>query len=252
MSNYVKRYRQDQLETIEFFTEQSNSLPSDILSQLVDTIDDISTTSDCPIILLKSGGEKVFCAGASFDELSSLQNMDTGKAFFMGFANVILAMRRSPKIILGRIQGKSVGGGVGLAAGCDYVFASKYASVRLSELAVGIGPFVIGPAVERKIGLAAFSQMALNATEWQTAQWAKDKGLYQEVFENTEQLDAYIDHFSKLLLNSNPLALYELKKVFWENTEHWTKLLPARAEISGRLVLSDYTRDAISKFKKMN
>ncbi|MBK6352987.1 MAG: enoyl-CoA hydratase/isomerase family protein [Saprospiraceae bacterium] len=249
MGNYVKRFLQDQVETIEFFTDQSNSLPSDILSSLADTIDEISATSECPIILLKSGGDKAFCAGASFDELASITDLEHGKKFFMGFANVILAMRRSPKIILGRIQGKAVGGGVGLASGCDYTFSTTFASVRLSELAVGIGPFVIGPAVERKIGVAAFSQMALNATEWQTALWAKDKGLFQEVFETTEQMDAYISHFSKILLESNPLALIELKKVFWERTEHWLTLLPDRAEISGRLVLSEYTRDAISRFK---
>ncbi|KXK40879.1 MAG: enoyl-CoA hydratase [Bacteroidetes bacterium OLB9] len=166
----------------------------------------------------------------------------------MGFANVINAIRRCSKIVIGRIHGKAVGGGVGLAAACDYAMANKYASVRLSELAVGIGPFVIGPAVERKIGLSAFSQMALNATEWQTAAWAKQKGLFTEVFESTEQLDAYIDHFMAELITKSPEALGQLKKIFWDGTEHWEQLLEERAEMSGKLILSDFAKNAIRAF----
>ncbi len=198
--------------------------------------------------MLKSAGDKAFCAGASFEELSTIQTKEQGLLFFSGFAKVILAIKNSKKIVLGRIHGKAVGGGVGLAAACDYAIATKYASVRLSELAVGIGPFVIGPAVERKIGISAFSQMALNATEWQTASWAKEKGLYHEVFETVEQLDAWINHFCGILLQSNPEALRELKNIFWSGTDHWNELLVSRATISGELVLSEFTKNAISKF----
>ncbi len=249
MEPYVKVTPKQNYVEVEFFTPQSNSLPSAILEKLANSITELGRMPDPKILLLKSGGEKAFCAGASFEELSSISTLDEGQRFFSGFSRVILAIRNYPGIVVGRIHGKAVGGGVGLAAACDYSMASQFASVRLSELAVGIGPFVIGPAVERKMGLSAFSKMALNATEWQTAEWAKNMGLYHEVFETVEQLDLYIEHFSSILSASNPEALYALKQVFWTGTEHWEKLMAERASISGRLVMSDYTRKAISKFK---
>lgn len=219
------------------------------MSQLASAIREAGENTDAHVIILRSSGERTFCAGASFDELAAIEDFETGKRFFLGFANVINAMRKCPKLIIGRVQGKTVGGGVGLAAATDYCMASKWASIRLSELAVGIGPFVVGPAVERKVGLSAFSQLAINATEWQTAAWAKEKGLFSEVFETTEQLDAYIEHFTQILVKSNPEAMFQLKKIFWQGTEYWDQLLDERAAISGRLVLSDFTRNAIREFK---
>jgi len=234
--------------SIEFFHPAQNSLPGHLLNELVTHINQAGDDENTILIVLKSAGDRSFCAGASFTELATIQDFEIGKKFFMGFASVINAIRKCPKIVVGRVHGKAVGGGVGLAAACDYCMATKYASVRLSELAVGIGPFVIGPAVERKIGLSAFSQMALNATEWQTAEWAKQKGLFTEVFENVEQLDAYIEHFTADLVKKNPAALSQLKKIFWEGTENWDQLLEHRAEMSGKLILSDFAKDAIVKF----
>lgn len=236
------------ITTITFYHPAQNSLPGYLLAELADKISVAGADSDTILIVLKSEGEKTFCAGASFTELASIEDFPTGKKFFMGFAGVINAIRKCPKIVIGRVHGKAVGGGVGLAAACDYCMASKYASVRLSELAVGIGPFVIGPAVERKVGLSAFSQMALNATEWQTADWAKQKGLFTESFESVQQLDAYIEHFTADLIKKSPEALMMLKKVFWEGTDHWDELLEKRAEMSGQLILSDFAKNAISSF----
>ncbi len=249
MSNgYVKSNNHNQVTTIEFFHPSHNSLPRTLLSELVSHIEQAGQDPNTLLIVLKSGGDRSFCAGASFTELVQIADYNTGKKFFMGFANVVNAIRKCPKIVIGRIQGKAVGGGVGLAAACDYSMATKYASVRLSELAVGIGPFVIGPAVERKMGVSAFSQMAINATEWQTAAWAKEKGLFMEVFDSVEQLDAYIEHFCTELITKNPQALMLLKKVFWSDTEHWDTLLEERAGMSGQLILSDFARNAISTF----
>jgi len=241
--------KNDGVATVEFFHPAQNSLPSRLLAELAQAISDAGQDADTKIVLLRSGGDRSFCAGASFDELVAIQDFETGKQFFLGFANVINAMRRCPKLIIGRVHGKAVGGGVGLAAAADYCMASHYASVKLSELAVGIGPFVVGPVCERKLGLSAFSQMAINATEWQTAAWAKQKGLFTEVFETVEQLDAYIEHFTKILVNSSPEAMRELKRIFWQGTENWDTLLDERAAISGRLVLSEFTRNAIEAFK---
>ena len=240
----------DQVATIEFFHPAHNSLPGNLLQKLTDTIDAAGTNEDVQVIVLRSAGERTFCAGASFDELASIQDFATGKRFFLGFANVINAIRKCPKLVIGRVQGKAVGGGIGLAAATDYCMATKWASVKLSELAVGIGPFVVGPAVERKVGLSAFSHLATNATEWQTAAWAKQKGLFNEVFESATQLDEYITHFTSILVNSNPEAMLELKKIYWRGTENWDELLDERAAISGRLVLSDFTKNAIAAFKK--
>ncbi|MGB4959430.1 MAG: enoyl-CoA hydratase/isomerase family protein [Saprospiraceae bacterium] len=236
------------ITTIEFYHPAQNSMPGHLLSELVRHIYTAGADDNTYVIILKSAGERTYCAGASFTELAAIPDSQTGKTFFMGFANVILAIKNCPKIIIGRVHGKAVGGGVGLAAACDYTMATQYASVRLSELAVGIGPFVIGPAVERKIGLSAFSQMSLNANEWQTAAWAKSKGLFTEVFDTTIQLDAYIEHFTTDLVLKNPEALMALKKIFWEGTDHWGELLETRAEVSGKLILSDFAKKAIGAF----
>lgn len=248
-SGYVNLAKADGIATIEFYHSAHNSLPSNLLQDLVQAIQAAGSDDDVMVVVLKSAGERTFCAGASFDELISIQNFDEGKRFFLGFANVINALRKCPKLTIGRVQGKAVGGGVGLASAVDYCMATKYASVKLSELAVGIGPFVIGPAVERKIGLSGFSELGINATEWRTAEWAQNRGLFQEVFPTIEQLDEYLTHFCKKILTFNPEATAELKGVFWKGTDHWDELLDQRAATSGRLVLSEFTRNAIEKFK---
>jgi methylglutaconyl-CoA hydratase len=235
---------------ITFSHPAQNSMPGHQLARLATAIEEAGQNPEVKVIVLQSGGDRTYCAGASFDELAAIEDFDTGKRFFMGFANVINAMRKCPKLIIGRVQGKCVGGGVGLASATDYCMATKFASIRLSELAVGIGPFVVGPAVERKVGLSAMSQLAMNPNEWQTAEWAKQKGLFTEAFDTIEQLDAYIDHFTKQLAAFNPEAMAELKKVFWQGTEHWDTLLQERAAISGRLVLSEFTKNAIAAFKQ--
>lgn len=238
------------IASIEFHHPLSNSLPGKVLQELAETITKVGAMDEVSVIILRSAGERAFCAGASFDELISIDTLATGKVFFSGFANVINAARKCPKLIIGRVQGKAVGGGVGMASAVDYCFATKFAAVKLSELAVGIGPFVVGPAVERKIGTSAMSQLAIDATEWQSAAWAKEKGLYAEVFDTADEMDEAINKLANTLSKSNPEAMQMLKKVFWEGTEHWDELLIERAAMSGKLVLSDFTRNAINKFKK--
>ena len=235
---------------IEFFHPMSNSLPGKVLNKLANIITELGNKENVKVIILKSAGDRAFCAGASFDELISIEDFETGKVFFSGFANVINAARKCPKFIIGRVQGKAVGGGVGMASAVDYCYATKFAAVKLSELAVGIGPFVVGPAVERKIGTSAMSMLAINATEWYPAEWAKEKSLYAEIFDSIEAMDEAIDVLANKLAQSNPEAMSMLKKVFWEGTEHWDTLLSERAAMSGRLVLSDFTRNAINAFKK--
>lgn len=238
------------IATIEFGHPLSNSLPGKILRKLADTITQLGGNHDVKVILLKSSGDRAFCAGASFDELISIKDLDEGRIFFSGFSSVINACRKCPKLIIGRVQGKAVGGGVGVASAVDYCFATENADVKLSELAVGIGPFVVGPAVERKIGTSAMSMLAINATDWRSARWAKENGLYAEIFESAEEMDQRINELATTLANSNPEAMALLKKVFWEGTEHWDELLSERALLSGKLVLSDFTINAINKFKK--
>jgi methylglutaconyl-CoA hydratase len=238
------------IATIEFYHPLSNSLPGKVLNKLANTITEVGNNKDVKVIILKSKGDRAFCAGASFDELISINDLETGKVFFSGFANVINAARKCPKFIIGRVQGKAVGGGVGMASAVDFCYATKHAAVKLSELAVGIGPFVVGPAVERKVGTSAMSMMAINATEWYSAEWAKEKSLYAEIFDSIEEMDAAIEVLANKLASSNPQAMSMLKKVFWEGTENWDTLLISRAAMSGELVLSDFTRNAINAFKK--
>ncbi len=235
--------------TIEFGHPLSNSLPGAILRKLAETITFLGNDSSVKVILLRSSGEKAFCAGASFDELIAIDTLEKGQVFFSGFAQVINACRKCPKLIIGRVQGKAVGGGVGIASAVDYCYATKNADIKLSELAVGIGPFVVGPAVERKMGLSAMSQLAINATEWRTADWAFRNGLYTSVFETEADMDEEINRLATTLAKSSPEAMSELKSVFWQGTEHWDTLLAERAGISGRLVLSEFTINAINAFK---
>ncbi len=249
MEAYVKREKLKKgLVQITFFHPKHNSLPSDILATLAQTITDAGNDDDVKVIILKSGGDRTFCAGASFDELISINDYPTGKKFFMGFANVINALRKCPKLVIGRVQGKAVGGGVGVAASVDYCVATKYASVKLSELNVGIGPFVVGPAVERKIGISSFSQMTINADHFYPADWAREKGLFSDVYDDVETLDKAVLDLADYLLSTNPEAQSMLKKAFWEGTENWDQLLESRAEKSGKLVLSDYTKEVLAKY----
>ncbi|WP_282136568.1 enoyl-CoA hydratase/isomerase family protein [Seonamhaeicola maritimus] len=246
---YVKLTIENKIGFIEFFHPNRNSMPSDVLLELEQIITTAGNNDDVKVIVLKSGGDRTFCAGASFNELIAIENAETGKHFFSGFANVINAMRKCPKLIIGRIQGKAVGGGVGLAAAADYCFATQYASVKLSELSIGIGPFVIEPVVSRKIGKIAMSQMTIDAETFYSADWAKEKGLYSEVFESTEELDQALNALAGKLTSYNPEALKEMKKVFWQETDHWDALLHDRAGISGKLVLSKFTKDVLKKYR---
>ncbi|WP_299004894.1 enoyl-CoA hydratase/isomerase family protein [uncultured Tenacibaculum sp.] len=241
---------ENKIATVEFGHPASNSFPSVLLERLANEFDKLSTNDEVSIIILKSEGDRAFCAGASFDELVAIDNLIDGKAFFSGFANVINAMRRCSKLIVGRVQGKTVGGGVGLAAACDYVLATEQAAIKLSEFTIGIGPFVIAPAVERKINVSGLAELTLDATSWKNAYWAKEKGLYARVFETQNELDKEVEILSEKLASYNPEALAEMKRALWKGTEHWEELLIERAETSGKLVLSDFTKKALEKFKK--
>ena len=240
---------QNKIASVTFSHPASNSFPSDLLQRLTEELNALSVDNNVNVVILQSEG-KTFCAGASFDELLSITDFETGKKFFSGFANVINAMRKCSKIILGKIQGKAVGGGVGLASACDFAFAYQDASIKLSEIAIGIGPFVIEPAVSRKIGKTAMTQLTLQPNTWQTADWAVEKGLFTDVFDSYGDLDEAILAFAKKLASYNPEALAEMKKVFWEGTENWDNLLYERAAISGKLVLSEFTKNALNEFKK--
>lgn len=249
MEAFVKSEIKDGVGYITFFHPQSNSMPGAQLRNLAAEVEKLGKDNSAKVIVLKSEGEKAFCAGASFDELIAIKDIDTGIKFFSGFAAVINAMRKAPKFVIARVQGKAVGGGVGIASAADYTFAVEGASVKLSELAVGIGPFVVGPAVERKIGTSAFCQLTIDATEWKSSDWAKEKGLYAEVFKSPEEMDTAVSFLTEKLAKSNPEAMALLKKVMWEGTENWDELLIERAGMSGKLVLSEFTVNAINKFK---
>lgn len=241
---------ENKMATVSFGHPSSNSFPRELLDRLTNEFAVLSMNPDVTVIIIQSEGSGAFCAGASFDELLAVANEAQGAHFFSGFAHLINAMRTCSKLIVGRVHGKTVGGGVGIAAACDYTLATKNASIKLSELAIGIGPFVIEPVVSKKIGKTAMAEMTLAAHEWKTADWAKEKGLYANTFENLAELDAAIADFSAKLSSYNPEALLEMKKVLWEGTQHWDTLLLERAAISGKLVLSDFTRKALSQFKK--
>ncbi|MGB0880407.1 MAG: enoyl-CoA hydratase/isomerase family protein [Polaribacter sp.] len=241
---------ENRIATLEFGHPASNSFPSELLERLTKEINAISDNDEVSVVVLKSEGSKAFCAGASFDELIAIKNLTEGKQFFTGFANVINAMRRCSKLIMGRVQGKAVGGGVGLIAACDYAIATDKAAIKLSEFTIGIGPFVIAPVVKRKMGISGLAELTLDATSWKNAYWAKQKGLYAKVLESEKDLDYEIEVLAEKLASYNLDALSEMKKTLWEGTDHWDVLLKERAAISGKLVLSEFTKKALEKFQK--
>jgi methylglutaconyl-CoA hydratase len=249
-NGYVNVEKHNGITTIEFFHPQGNSLPAKILDELAKEFHSAGHDDETKVIVLRSAGDKGFCGGASFDELSTIKNKEQGVQFFSGFAHVINAMRKCPQFIIARVQGRCVGGGVGLVAASDYAIAKEGAEIKLSELAFGFGPFIVGAAIERKIGISAFSQLAIDSALWRSDDWARKKGLYAELHSSTEGMDESLRRLTGNLAHSNPEAMIELKKLFWKGTENWDQLLIERAAISGRLVLSDYTKQAISKFKK--
>lgn len=249
-NGFVKSSIENGIATVTFFHPQSNSLPGEILRALAAEITKVGNDANAKVIVLKSDGEKAFCAGASFDELVAIKDIEVGTRFFSGFAGVINAMRKAPKFVIARVQGKAVGGGVGLASAADYTFAKEGAEIKLSELAVGIGPFVVGPAVERKMGTSAFCQMTINASEWHSTQFGLNHGLYASVHATTEDLDKAVMDLAKKLAVSSPEAMAQLKKIMWEGTENWDTLLIERAKMSGTLVLSEFTKNFIAGFKK--
>jgi methylglutaconyl-CoA hydratase len=247
---HVRTETHDGITTIEFYHPQSNSLPGQLLTALSHEVHSAGNDPHTKVIVLRSGGTKAFCAGASFEELMEIDTADKGFLFFSGFAHLINAIRKCPQFVIARIHGKCVGGGVGIAAAADYAIAVDGADVKLSELALGIGPFVVGPAVERKIGLAASSSLAIDATMWRDAEWARKRGLYAELHQQLSEMDESIDRLARALAHSSPEAMALLKATFWKGTEHWDQLLVERAAISGRLILSQFSRNALHNFRK--
>jgi methylglutaconyl-CoA hydratase len=243
----VKCYLEGNVATVRFSHPKGNSLPGSLLRRLAEMFDGLARDPDATVVVLRSEGTGTFCAGASFDELRAIRTEEDGREFFSGFSNLILAMRRCPKFIVTRVQGKVVGGGVGIVAASDYAFALSAAAARLSEIAIGIGPFVIGPAVERRIGRSAFAGMAIDA-EWRDAAWCERHGLYTRVLDTEAALDSVLPSVAARLASYNPAAVRQLKRVLWEGTDHWDTLLSERAAMSGRLALSDHTRRAIENF----
>ena len=246
---YVNLNSTGGVATVTFHHPKSNSLPGHVLRSMAAAIIEAGQQNATRVIVLRSDGDKAFCAGASFDELLSIDNLDKGTAFFSGFAGVINAIRTSPCFVIGRIHSKAVGGGVGLAAACDASYAHSSSAARLSELAIGIGPFVVGPAVERKVGTSAFGLMTFTPATWRDADWCREKGLYSSVNASLEDLDATVNAHASELAGYSPEAMTELKRILWKGTERWDALLAERAAMSGRLVLSEFTVNAINKFK---
>ena len=246
---YVKSHNEHGITTIEFHHPQSNSLPAKMLAELAHEIHFAGTHEETKVIILRSHGVGAFCSGASFEELKAITTESEGSKFFNGFAGVINSMRTCKKLVIARIQGKCVGGGVGIAAAADYAIATDNAEVKLSELSIGIGPFVVGPVIERKIGVAAFSHLAIDSSLWRSADWAKRKGLFAELHTSVENMDESIVRLANKLSHSNPVAMAEMKKIFWNGTERWEELLKERAAISGKLVLSEFTKKALAAFK---
>jgi methylglutaconyl-CoA hydratase len=249
MNAFVISEIKNSISIITFGTPKSNSLPGEILEKLAQTILDEGSKNEVKAILLKSDGDKSFCAGASFDELLEIEELEKSKIFFGGFAKVLNAMRNCGKLVIVRVQGKTTGGGVGIACAADYCFATEEAAMALTELNLGIGPFVIGPFVERKVGKSAYSAMSIDA-DFRSADWCEKHDVYHSVSENIEIMDVEINAFMEKLSTRSSDALALIKKVSWEGTEHFEQLMPERILMSASLILEDSAKENIGKIKE--
>ncbi len=246
---FVNQEIKNNISEITFGTQKSNSLPGEILELLAETILESGKDQSVKAILLKSEGEKAFCAGASFDELLEIEELEKSKIFFGGFAKVLNAMRSCGKLVIVRVQGKTTGGGVGIACAADYCFATKDSAMALTELNLGIGPFVIGPFVERKVGKSAYSAMSIDA-DFRSADWCEKHDVYHSVSENISEMDEEIKAFMEKLSTRSSEALALIKKVSWEGTEHFAQLMPERILMSASLILEDSAKENIGKIKE--
>ena len=249
MTEGIQVFKGSAVARIQFAHEKQNAFPATHLKALQLAFEKVSSDDDVHVIVLQSDPSKAFCAGASIDDLLNVKTAKEGKAFFMGFANVLNAMRRCPQPIIGRIHGKAVGGGVGLIAACDYALATTHTQIKLSEIAIGIGPFVIAPALLRKIGTAAMSELSLTAHAWKSADWAHSKGLLSELHSDFEALEEAVVKHANRLAAYTPQAVTELKKALWKGTEDWDNLLEHNAAISGRHVFSEQTQKTLNELK---
>ncbi|NND31304.1 MAG: enoyl-CoA hydratase/isomerase family protein [Saprospiraceae bacterium] len=240
----------DQVSWITFSHPKHNSMSSAQLQRLSNVLLEEGSSSQSKVIVLQSAGDRTFCAGANFDELLAIRTMEEAIQFFQGFAQLILAIAGCEKLVIGRVQGKAVGGGVGVLAAMDYCMATQWASVRLSELSIGIGPYVIEPAILRKIGRASFTKLALNPQEWQTADWAREEGLYQDVFEDNRKLDIYLKKYLQTMTSYSYEALKGMKQMLWQGAEDWSGLLSERAKTSARLLMQEETRELLYSVAK--
>ncbi len=248
-NGFVTSEIKNNISEITFGTPKSNSLPGEILEKLAQTILECGKDQNVKAILLQSEGEKSFCAGASFDELLEIEELEKSKIFFGGFAKVLNAMRSCGKLVIVRVQGKTTGGGVGIACAADYCFGTTDSALALTELNLGIGPFVIGPFVERKIGKSAYSAMSIDA-DFRSAEWCERHDIYQSVSENIPEMDSKIEKFLEVLSNRSSDALALIKKVSWEGTEHFDQLMPERILMSASLILEDSAKENIGKIKE--
>lgn len=248
-NGFVTQELKNNISEITFGTPKSNSLPGEILEKLAQTILESGKDENVKAILLKSEGEKAFCAGASFDELLEIEELEKSKIFFGGFAKVLNAMRNCGKLVVVRVQGKTTGGGVGIACAADYCFATKDSAMALTELNLGIGPFVIGPYVERKIGKSAYGAMSIDA-DFRSANWCEKHDVYHSVSENIQEMDEKIAAFMNKLSERSADALALIKKVSWEGSEHFDQLMPERILMSASLILEDSAKKNIELIKE--
>lgn len=248
-NGFVTQELKNNIAEITFGTPKSNALPGEILEKLAQTIIESGKDENVKAILLKSEGEKAFCAGASFDELLEIEELEKSKIFFGGFAKVLNAMRNCGKLVVVRVQGKTTGGGVGIACAADYCFATKDAAMALTELNLGIGPFVIGPYVERKIGKSAYGAMSIDA-DFRSADWCEKHDVYHSVSENIQEMDEKIAAFMNKLSERSAEALALIKKVSWEGSEHFDQLMPERILMSASLILEDSAKKNIELIKE--
>lgn len=238
----------DGVGTVEFSHPKGNSLPAKLLDDLAGAITKLGNDAAARVIVLRSAGTGAFCAGASFDEFVTLADAEAGKRFFSGFSRVVLAMVRAPKFVLTRVHGRAAGGALGVIAASDYSIALRTASVKLSELQVGIGPFVVGVVIERKLGLAPFQSLAVHA-DWHDADWCERHGLYSALVDDEAALDVAVEAHAKRLASSNPDAMAEMKRIFWHDIGDWEERMNERAAMSGRMVFSNFTHAALTKFR---
>lgn len=218
--------------------DRRNALNDAVLDGMLGAL--TSPPPEARVILVRSAGDRVFCAGA---DLAVMSNDATGLEQHNargGLRRVVDAMRACPLPVVARVQGICLAGGVGLIMGADLVVAAERASFGLPEVDRGLWPFMVSALLARHVSPKVAMDLMLTGRRFGAAE-AREIGLISRVVPDDE-LDSQVDALVAELAAKAPVAVRMGKAAFWAAAE--TPLAHALEAMQAQLSLLTQTADA--------